>query len=114
MTFLRTKFPFSRPKFLMTFFRFSISLPFVKCHYMTHSSREKTLFQKKFLDDIFFFNRFVLSRASYFSKYWRTDAWAVIPSQILWGRPPVPSKSPPMFSRHQFVMGRTWLPRSDH
>ena len=39
---------------------------------------------------------------AYFSKYWGTDAWAVLPPQILRGRPPSPPKSPPVY------LGNRW------
>jgi len=95
-----TKFPFSPPKILMTFFvigqffwfspslfRFSVSL-LCKMSYMTLSSQEKPLFQKKFLDDIYFFTLFVLSRPSdntTFQNIGGTNALAVPPTSNFGG-----------------------------
>src|SRR6218665_433213 len=56
------KFPFSRPKILMTFFssdfdsllRFSVSYC-IKCHIWPFLHNKKPSFNKKFLDDTYFF-----------------------------------------------------------
>src|SRR6218665_3598970 len=71
MTFFPEKFPFSRRKFLMTFF--VIDQVFKILHFFTVlqmsdttlSSQEKPLyFRKQFLDNTMFFTLFILSRAS--------------------------------------------------
>src|SRR6218665_6000 len=67
---------------------------------MTLSSQEKPLFQKKFLDDTYFFysvRAFAPIRQHYFSKYWGTNAWVPPPPQIFWGgRPASPPRSSPL------------------
>jgi len=68
---------------------------------MTLSSQEKALFQKIIPWRHLFFTLFVYTfariRQHYFSKYWGTDAWAVLPPQIWGDHPPSPSpRSPPL------------------
>ena len=103
MTFFRKQFPCSRPKFLMIFFShwtgfsdFPFLLPdfpylllLCSMSYMTVSSQEQPLFQKKFLYDTFF-TLFVLSRALLFKIFGGTDAWAVPHLKFLGDPPPSP------------------------
>src|SRR6218665_366676 len=64
--------------------------------YMTLSSQEKPLFQKKFLDDTFFYSlrTFARIRQHYFSKYWEGRMHGPYHiSNFLGGRPPSPPRS---------------------
>jgi len=80
-------------RFFLSFSRFSVSL-LSKMSYMTHSSREKVLFDT-------FFTLFVLSTSQNIGG---TDAWAVPTSSFLGGPSPSSPRSPPM------IIGKHWTP----
>src|SRR6218665_2539494 len=92
--FSRTKiseFLFSRPKILTTFFSVSF---LCKMSYMTLSSQEKALFQKRIPSRHLFFysvRAFTPIPQHFFSKYWGDQCMGRPPPQIFWGdRPPSP------------------------
>src|SRR6218665_17807 len=131
MTFFRKKFPFSRPKILMTFFShrpgfsdfyslFSDS-PYLYCvNFVYHPFfTTKNTFKKEFLDDTYFFTLFELSppfTQHYFSKYWG-DQCMGRPHLKFWGdRPPSPPRSPPLTAPRTLLWSCTrenW-PRDQH
>src|SRR6218665_3126118 len=94
------KFPFSRPKILMTFFssdfdsllRFSVSYC-IKCHIWPFLHNKKPSFNKKFLDDTYFLlsSSFRAHPTTLLLKIFGvTNAWDV-PHLKFWGdRPPSP------------------------
>src|SRR6218665_2657131 len=96
--------PFSREKFLMTFFShqpgFSdfpfllLDFPYfcyVRCRIHDPFLTRKTHFS-------YSFHTFPRIRQHYFSKYWGTDAWAV-PHLRFWGPFPLsPPRSPPLIT----------------
>src|SRR6218665_3973128 len=106
MTFFRKKFPFSQPKFLMTFFfsftrffgfylsfpRFSVSFrrTMFNVVYDPFLIRTTTISEKNsFMTPLF--TLFILYRASdntTSQNIGGTDAWAVPPPQVLGGRSP--------------------------
>src|SRR6218665_91221 len=100
MTIFGKKFPFSRQKFLMTFFshrpdfqEFSFLFPdfpylcYVKCHICPFPHKKNT-----------FFTMLILSHASDNTTSLNiggTNAWAV-PHLKFWGTVPSPPRSPPL------------------
>src|SRR6218665_2311031 len=105
MTIFSGKFPFTRPKIVMTFlviyqvfhifpffFPDSPYLHSVKCRKWPFLHKKKHYFRKNSLTTPFFtlFVPFARIPQHYFSKYWGTDAWAIPPPQILGNRPPSP------------------------
>src|SRR6218665_3545025 len=100
--FLNDDFPFSPPKFLITFFShrpgFSDFPLFtvIKCPIRPFLGNKNHYFRKEFLNKTIFYSvhPFAHIRQRYFSKYWGTNAWAVLPPQILGG--PSPPRSPPL------------------
>ena len=103
--FRRPRFPFSRPKFLMTsflvidqVFRFFLSFPRIfRIFTMLNVVYDPFLTRKTPCLTLF-----TLSRASirqhYFSKYWGDGCMGRPPTSNLFGGtvPPVPSRSPPL------------------
>src|SRR6218665_1282956 len=97
------KFPFSRPKILMTFFssdfdsllRFSVSYC-IKCHIWPFLHNKKPSFNKKFLDDTYFLlcSSFRAHPTTLLLKIVGGPMHGPSPPQILGDRPP----SPPYFS----------------
>src|SRR6218665_3376932 len=106
MTFFPEKFPFSRPKNLMTlfliflfFFQILRIFTVLNVIYDPFFTRKTTISEKNSLTTLFF-TLFVLSCASdntTFQIIGGTDAWAVPHLKFFWGkRPPVPFRSPPL------------------
>jgi len=104
----RKKFHFTSKYFWRPFLSFTVYFVCFCClkyKRLTLFGRNLLFDRPKFLLKIFC--QFVLCLTSnnsiaYFSKYWGTDAWTVLPPQILRGRPPSPPKSPPVY------LGNRW------
>src|SRR6218665_1390955 len=92
------KFPFSRPKILMTFFssdfdslfRFSVSYC-IKCHIWPFLHNKKPSFNKQILDDTYFYSlkAFAPIPQHYFSKYWGNQCMFRPPTSNLGGPSPL-------------------------
>ena len=109
--FFRKKFPFSRPKFLMTFFSrwpgFRI-FPFfsqifrifyyVHCRKWSFPHKNNRYFRKEFLYDTLFYSvrTFARIRQHYFSKYWGRMHGPFPTSNFVGTVPPVPPRYPPL------------------
>src|SRR6218665_737680 len=98
------KFPFSRPKILMTFFssdfdsllRFSVSYC-IKCHIWPFLHNKKLSFNKKFLDDTYFLlcSSFRAHATTLLLKILGGPMHGSSPHLKFWGTvPPVPHRSP--------------------
>src|SRR6218665_156274 len=115
MKFFREKFPFSWPKFLMTFFIFLVTLArlfgfslflsqifsifyYVQCRIGPFPHKNNHYFRKEFPYDTFF-TLFVLSRTSDNTtslNIGETDAWVVPHLKYLGGPSPSPPRPPPL------------------
>src|SRR6218665_1592159 len=105
MTFFREKFPFSRRKFLMTFFtRFSdfTFLYCIKCRIRPFLHQKTTISEKSSLIRPFFYSvrTFAHIRQHYFSKYWENQCMGRPTSVRIAGgvggvEPPTSSLRPP-------------------
>src|SRR6218665_1495357 len=113
MTFFRRKYQFSRPQFLMTFFKsstvvFGFFLSFLKIFHIFAACnvvydpffiRKTTISQNNSFTTPFF-TLFVLSHTfdkHYFSKYWEDGCMGRHPISNFGGTvPPVPFMSPPV------------------